>query len=102
MRQRLKLDFARANTLDVQDGKLSGLLVQRPWGTVVDGAERSVVDVVVPPVEVPPDEVDPEVPAVSSGGMHALVASTIAPASNERFHMEPATPMFIFASAASH
>ena len=40
VRQRLKLDFARANTLDVQDGKLSGLLVQRPWGTVVDGAEK--------------------------------------------------------------
>ncbi len=40
VRQRLKLDFARANTLDVQDGRLSGLLVQRPWGTIVDGAEK--------------------------------------------------------------
>ena len=40
VRQRLKLDFARANTLDVQEGRLSGLLVQRPWGTVVDGAEK--------------------------------------------------------------
>jgi len=40
VRQRLKLDFARANTLDVQDGRLSGLLVQRPWGTIVDGTEK--------------------------------------------------------------
>ena len=40
VRQRLQLDFARANTLDVQDGKLSGLLVSRPWGTIVDGAEK--------------------------------------------------------------
>ncbi len=40
VRHRLGLDFARANTLDVQDGKLSGLLVPRPWGTIVDGAEK--------------------------------------------------------------
>ena len=40
VRQRLRLDFARANTLDVQDGKLTGLLVSRPWGTIVDGAEK--------------------------------------------------------------
>jgi len=40
VRGRLKLDFARANTLDIQDGKLTGLLVSRPWGTIVDGAEK--------------------------------------------------------------
>jgi phosphoserine phosphatase len=40
VRQRLQLDFARANTLDIQDGLLTGLLVTRPWGTVVDGAEK--------------------------------------------------------------
>jgi phosphoserine phosphatase len=40
VRGRLKLDFARANTLDVQDGRLTGLLVARPWGTIVDGAEK--------------------------------------------------------------
>ena len=40
VRQRLQLDFARANTLDVQDGRLTGLLVARPWGTIVDGAEK--------------------------------------------------------------
>ena len=40
VRARLKLDFARANTLDIQDGRLTGLLVPRPWGTIVDGAEK--------------------------------------------------------------
>ena len=40
VRQRLKLDFARANVLQVQDGKLTGTVVARPWGDVVDGAEK--------------------------------------------------------------
>ncbi len=40
VKARLKLDFARANVLDVADGRLTGRLVPRPWGTVVDGAEK--------------------------------------------------------------
>jgi phosphoserine phosphatase len=40
VRQRLKLDFARANELDVVDGHLTGALVPRPWGDVVDGPEK--------------------------------------------------------------
>jgi phosphoserine phosphatase len=40
VRQRLQLDFARANQLDVVDGCLTGALVPRPWGDVVDGAEK--------------------------------------------------------------
>ena len=40
LRQRLELDFARANMLDVADGQLTGALVPRPWGEVVDGAEK--------------------------------------------------------------
>jgi phosphoserine phosphatase len=40
IRHRLKLDFARANLLDIADGRLTGELVPRPWGTVVDGAEK--------------------------------------------------------------
>ncbi len=39
----LQLDFARANVLDVQDGHLTGALVTRPWGDVVDGAEKKRV-----------------------------------------------------------
>lgn len=40
VRQRLQLDFARANMLDVVDGYLTGALVPRPWGDIVDGAEK--------------------------------------------------------------
>lgn len=43
IRKRLKLDFARANMLDVEAGALTGLLVPRPWGEIVDGAEKKRV-----------------------------------------------------------
>ena len=40
IRQRLKLDFARANTLGVANGRLTGTLFDRPWGDIVDGTEK--------------------------------------------------------------
>jgi len=40
IRDRLKLDFARANTLGVANGRLTGTLFDRPWGDIVDGAEK--------------------------------------------------------------
>jgi phosphoserine phosphatase len=40
VRARLALDFARANVLEIADGKLTGRLVDRPWGDIVDGAEK--------------------------------------------------------------
>ena len=40
VRTRLKLDFARANMLDVVDGRLTGALVPWPWGEIVDGLEK--------------------------------------------------------------
>ncbi len=40
IRARLQLDFARANQLEVADGALTGRLVPRPWGEIVDGAEK--------------------------------------------------------------
>lgn len=40
IRARLGLDFARANMLEIADGCLTGALVPRPWGEVVDGAEK--------------------------------------------------------------
>ncbi len=43
IRQRLKLDFARANTLGTANGKLTGTLFDRPWGSIVDGAEKKRV-----------------------------------------------------------
>jgi phosphoserine phosphatase len=40
VKARLKLDFARANVLEIADGRLTGRLVPQAWGTVVDGAEK--------------------------------------------------------------
>ena len=40
IRHRLRLDFARANTLGVAHGRLTGTLFDRPWGDIVDGAEK--------------------------------------------------------------
>jgi len=40
VRRRLGLDFARANVLEVADGRLTGRMVDRPWGDIVDGAEK--------------------------------------------------------------
>jgi len=38
--QRLRLDEARANVLEIVDGALTGELVPQPWGDIVDGAEK--------------------------------------------------------------
>jgi phosphoserine phosphatase len=43
IRRRLGLDFARANTLGVSNGRLTGTLFDRPWGDIVDGAEKKRV-----------------------------------------------------------
>ena len=40
VRQRLGLDFARAHVLEIEAGRLTGRLVDRPWGDIVDGAEK--------------------------------------------------------------
>ena len=40
IRHRLKLDFARANTLGTFNGRLTGTLFDRPWGDIVDGHEK--------------------------------------------------------------
>jgi phosphoserine phosphatase len=43
VRHRLGLDFARANTLGVANGRLTGTLFDRPWGDIVDGREKQRV-----------------------------------------------------------
>jgi phosphoserine phosphatase len=43
IRQRLVLDFARANVLQIEAGKLTGRMVDQAWGDVVDGAEKKRV-----------------------------------------------------------
>ena len=43
IRHQLKLDFARANSLGIANGRLTGTLFDRPWGDIVDGAEKKRV-----------------------------------------------------------
>ncbi len=43
VRGRLGLDFARANMLEIERGALTGRLIDRPWGDIVDGAEKKRV-----------------------------------------------------------
>jgi len=37
VRERLKIDFARANVLAIENGQLAGSVLPQPWGDVVDG-----------------------------------------------------------------
>lgn len=37
---RLQIDFTRANVLDISDGRLTGRLVDQPWGDICDGEEK--------------------------------------------------------------
>jgi phosphoserine phosphatase len=38
--QWLKLDYTRANVLEIVDGRLTGRLVDQPWGDICDGEEK--------------------------------------------------------------
>jgi phosphoserine phosphatase len=38
--QRLAMDFSRANVLDIVDGRLTGRMIDQPWGDICDGAEK--------------------------------------------------------------
>jgi len=40
VRDLLTIDYTRSNVLDVQDGALTGRLVDQPWGDICDGAEK--------------------------------------------------------------
>jgi phosphoserine phosphatase len=40
VRRRLRLDFARSNVLEIENGALTGLMLDRPWGDICDGAEK--------------------------------------------------------------
>jgi len=40
IRDRLGFDFTRSNVLEVADGKLTGRMVDQPWGDICDGAEK--------------------------------------------------------------
>ncbi len=40
VRDRLGIDFTRANVLEVAEGALTGHMVDQPWGDICDGAEK--------------------------------------------------------------
>jgi phosphoserine phosphatase len=40
IRDRLGLDFARSNVLEIADGRLTGRMVDQDWGDICDGAEK--------------------------------------------------------------
>jgi phosphoserine phosphatase len=40
IRDRLGFDFTRSNVLEVNQGLLTGRLVEQPWGDICDGAEK--------------------------------------------------------------
>jgi phosphoserine phosphatase len=42
VRERLLIDSARANVLEIADGALTGGLVEQPWGDIVDGEQKRV------------------------------------------------------------
>jgi phosphoserine phosphatase len=40
IRDRLGFDFVRSNVLEIEDGRLTGRLVDQPWGDICDGEEK--------------------------------------------------------------
>ena len=40
LQQRLRLDDTRSNLLEIVDGRLTGRLVDQPWGDICDGEEK--------------------------------------------------------------
>jgi phosphoserine phosphatase len=40
IRDKLQMDFARSNVLEVANGKLTGRMVDQPWGDICDGEEK--------------------------------------------------------------
>jgi phosphoserine phosphatase len=40
IRDRLNINYVRSNVLEIKDGKLTGRMVDQPWGDICDGAEK--------------------------------------------------------------
>ena len=40
VRDRLGIDYTRANVLEAQNGVLTGRMINQPWGDICDGAEK--------------------------------------------------------------
>ena len=85
IRTRLKLDFARANVLEIADSKLTGALVPRPWGEIVDGFEKRRVLLEVTELM----GIRPEQTIAVGDGAHDLPMMSVAGLSIA-FHPKPA------------
>ena len=40
VRERLDIDYALSNVLEIHDGKLTGRMLDQPWGDICDGAQK--------------------------------------------------------------
>ena len=40
VRDRLGIDFTRSNVLEIENGELTGRMIDQPWGDICDGAEK--------------------------------------------------------------
>ena len=40
VRDLLRIDFTRSNVFEIEDGHLTGRMVDQPWGDICDGAEK--------------------------------------------------------------
>lgn len=40
VRDRLGIDYTRSNVLEVRDGRLTGRMLDQPWGDICDGAQK--------------------------------------------------------------
>lgn len=40
IRARLEIDYVRSNVLEIADGRLTGRMIDQPWGDIVDGDEK--------------------------------------------------------------
>lgn len=40
IRERLRIDYARSNVLEITDGRLTGRMIDQPWGDICDGDEK--------------------------------------------------------------
>lgn len=40
LKERFRFDFTRSNVLEIKNGKLTGKLIDQPWGDICDGEEK--------------------------------------------------------------
>lgn len=41
LKERFGFDFTRSNVLEIKNGKLTGKLIDQPWGDICDGEEKN-------------------------------------------------------------